>query len=53
MFLLMGIIYDAAARRRVHAAYIWSGVVLVLSVPVRLMVSGTAAWNAIAVFLTR
>jgi hypothetical protein len=53
MFLLMGIIYDAASRRRVHPAYIWGGVVLVLSVPVRLMVSGTAAWNAIAVFLTR
>jgi hypothetical protein len=41
------------SRRRVHPAYIWGGTLLVLSVPLRLAISGTATWMAIAQALTR
>ena len=51
VFLLVAIIYDLVSRRRVHPAYIWGGAVLVASVPLRLMVSGTEAWQAMARFL--
>jgi hypothetical protein len=51
IFLLAGIIYDLFSRRRIHPAYIWGGALLVISVPVRLMVSGTETWRGIAEFL--
>jgi len=53
VFLVAGIIYDLAFRRRVHPAYIWGGALLVASVPLRLAISGTAAWTAFAQALTR
>lgn len=53
VFLLAGIIYDILSRRQLHKAYIWGGAVLVASVPLRLMVSGTAAWKSFAEFVTR
>jgi hypothetical protein len=51
VFLLIAVLYDVASRRRVHPAYIWGGGLLVASVPLRLMASGTAAWQAVARFL--
>jgi hypothetical protein len=53
IFMLAGVTYDFVTRRRVHPAYLWGGALLVASVPVRLMVSGTATWKAFAEFLTR
>jgi hypothetical protein len=53
IFLLVAVIYDLITRRRVHRAYIWGGVLLVLSVPLRLMVSSTESWRAFAEFVTR
>ena len=53
VFLAAGIVYDLVSRRRVHSAYIWGGVLLVASVPLRLAISGTAAWTAFAQALTR
>jgi uncharacterized membrane protein YozB (DUF420 family) len=53
LFLLAGITYDAVTRRRVHPVYIWGGALIVLSVPLRLMFAGSAAWRGIAEFLTR
>ena len=35
-------------RRRVHPVYLWGGSALVLSVPLRLALSNTAAWKAFA-----
>jgi hypothetical protein len=53
-FVLVGVgmIYDFISRRRVHRAYIVGGTVLVLSVPLRLVVSGTDAWRRFAEMLT-
>jgi len=53
VFLAAGIVYDLVSRRRVHPAYLWGGTLLVASVPLRLAISGTATWMAIAQALTR
>lgn len=52
-FALVAVAYDLVRRRRVHKAYAWGVPLLVASVPVRLAVSGTAAWHALGAFLTR
>jgi len=51
LFLAAAIAYDLTTRRRVHRTYVWGGTLLLLSVPVRLVLSGTAAWRAFAEFL--
>jgi FtsH-binding integral membrane protein len=53
LFILVAVTYDLASRRRVHKAYLWGGALLVASVPVRLMVSGTGPWRAFAQLLTK
>lgn len=53
VFLAAGIVYDLVSRGRVHPAYVWGGTLLVASVPLRLAISGTATWTAIARALTR
>jgi hypothetical protein len=53
LFLAAAVSYDFLARRHVHWVYLWGGALLVLSVPVRLAVSGTGAWRAFAEWLTR
>jgi hypothetical protein len=53
LFLIAAVIYDFISRGRVHKAYIWGGTLLVLSVPLRLMISGTETWRAFAEFVTR
>ncbi len=51
IYLGIAVTYDLWSRRRVHAVYIWGSALLVASVPLRLMLSGTAAWRAVAEFL--
>ena len=53
VFLLIGVAYDLFSRGRIHSAYTVGGGLLVLSVPVRLMISGTDTWTRFAEFLTR
>jgi hypothetical protein len=48
LFIVAGIIYDRASRGRVHPVYVWGGTIFVISVPVRLMISGTDAWKRVA-----
>jgi hypothetical protein len=52
-FALLAVAYDLVTRRRVHKAYAWGVPLMVASVPVRLLVSGTAPWRELAQFLTR
>jgi|SRR5450631_2236343 len=51
--LLICILYDVITRKRVHPAYIWGGLFLVLSQPLRLALSGTSAWMAFAQWLAK
>jgi hypothetical protein len=46
--LAAGMIYDRVTRGRVHPAYLWGGALLILSVPLRLMISTTPAWHWLA-----
>lgn len=46
LYLLAGIGYDLAARRRIHPAYLWGGLLLVVSQPLRLAISHTDTWLA-------
>ena len=46
LFVVAGPIYDFASRRRVNAAYLWGGLLILLSQPVRLLVSQTPMWLA-------
>ncbi len=48
VFIVAGAIYDIATRRRIHRVYLWGGALFVVSVPLRLMLSDTAAWQAFA-----
>jgi len=47
-FMIAGVVYDLVTRRRVHPVYIWGGSALLLSVPLRLAISNTAAWKSFA-----
>jgi len=51
LFLLIAVLYDLGSRHRVHLAYALGGVLLVASVPLRLIFSGTETWRTIAHFL--
>lgn len=53
LFVVAAGIYDLVSRRRVHRVYLWGGALFALSVPLRLALSGTAAWRTFAEWLTR
>lgn len=52
LFPAAGIVYDLISRRRVHKAYLWGTAFLVVSIPVRIIISTTSAWHALAKSLT-
>ena len=41
-------LYDLATRRRVHRVYLWGGLIIAVSVPVRLVIGSSAPWLALA-----
>ena len=53
LFVVAAMIYDFVSRGRVHKAYLWGGALILVSVPVRLAISGTGAWRSLAELLTR
>lgn len=53
LFVVVAGIYDFLSRRHVHKVYLWGGALILVSVPVRLGISGTGAWRALAELLTR
>lgn len=52
LFLVPIVIWDFASRGRVHPATLWGGLLIVVSQPLRLVVSGTAPWLAFARWAT-
>ncbi len=53
LVLLACILYDVVTRRRLHPAYLWGGLLILASQPLRLLVGSTATWLAFAHWLTR
>lgn len=53
-FLLAGPAYDLATRRRVHRAYLWSGLLaFAVTPPVVSLVAATEAWHRMASWFLR
>jgi hypothetical protein len=52
LYLVPLVIWDLMTRRRLHPATLWGGLALVLSQPLRLVLSGTDGWLAFARGLT-
>jgi hypothetical protein len=53
LFVVACLVHDRIGRGRVHPAFAWGGLGLVLSQPLRLLIGGTPAWLALAGWLTR
>jgi energy-converting hydrogenase Eha subunit A len=51
--LVACILYDTVRNRRLHPAFLWGGLWVILSLPLRLAVGGTTAWLAFAHWLIR
>lgn len=50
-FVLAGVVHDLKVRGRVHPTYVWGGLLILFSGPVRFLVGQTSAWHAFARFL--
>jgi hypothetical protein len=48
LFIAAAIVYDLASRRRIHPAYIWGSLVIVVSQYLRNVVGQTDTWHTIA-----
>jgi len=51
LFLLPIVIRDLVTRRRLHPVTLWGGLLLIVSQPLRLWLSGTDAWLRLAAWL--
>jgi hypothetical protein len=51
--LLVCVLYDVAITRRLHRAWLWGGLLVILSFPIRLAIAPTAAWQSFAHWLIR
>jgi hypothetical protein len=51
LFVLAGVIYDLRSRGRVHPAYVWGGLLILLSGPLRVLWGQTSSWQSFARFL--
>jgi hypothetical protein len=47
------LVYDRATRGRIHPAFLWGGVLLMLSLPARFALTQSDGWLAVARWLTR
>ena len=52
VILLGCIAYDVVKTRRLNPAYLWGGLLLIASHPLRLMLAGTAVWMKFAHWIT-
>ena len=48
LFVLAAVVYDLRRRRKVHPVYIWGGLLILVSGPVRIAIGRTDLWHTIA-----
>jgi hypothetical protein len=48
LFVLAAVVYDLRRRRKVHPVYIWGGLLILVSGPVRIAIGRTELWHTIA-----
>jgi hypothetical protein len=51
IFVLVAIFHDWKSRGRVHPLYVWGGLIILLSGPLRSAIGHTAAWQSLAGWL--
>jgi hypothetical protein len=51
LYVIAGPIYDLISRRKINSAYIWGGLLVIASQPIRLLISTTPVWLAFAGWL--
>ena len=52
LIILACVAYDTRKNGRLHPAFLWGGLVVILSHPIRMMVAGTALWMRFATWIT-
>jgi hypothetical protein len=52
LLVLAFIGYDTVSHKRLHPANLWGGLLILLSLPLRFALGGTAAWHSFAQWLT-
>jgi hypothetical protein len=52
LIVLGAISYDTMKNHKLHPAFLWGGLLVILSHPLRLLIGGTAAWMTFARWLT-
>jgi hypothetical protein len=52
IFIVACVLYDLITLRRVHRATALAGLLIIISQPLRLLISGTHAWLVFATWLT-
>lgn len=52
LFVVACMVYDRRTRGRIHPAFKWGGLALILSQPARLAIASTGAWMAFATWIT-
>jgi hypothetical protein len=53
LLVIACLVYDRATRGRIHPAFLWGGVLLMLSLPARFALTQSDGWLAVARWLTR
>ena len=51
LFVLAGPSYDLITRRRVHAVYVWGGLLILASFPIRRAIGTSETWHRIAAWM--
>lgn len=52
LFVVALVVWDFRTRERLHAVTLWGGLLIIVSQPLRLAISGTSAWLAFARWAT-
>ncbi|MEK7316939.1 MAG: hypothetical protein AAB011_12220 [Candidatus Eisenbacteria bacterium] len=53
LFIVTCIVADRIRNGRFHPTFVWGGLCIIVSQPLRLLLAGTPAWHAVAAWLTR
>ncbi len=53
LFIVSSIVADRVRNGRFHPAFVWGGLCIIVSQPLRILFAGTPAWHAVAAWLTR
>jgi hypothetical protein len=47
------VVFDTIRHRRLHPAFLWGGLLVIVAQPLRILLAGTHAWSTFAAALVR